>query len=277
MHRFQQLPERFTISGPTIGLSERAYGAFALLLHEMMTNAAKYGCLSQPGGALSVEWRLSDEGDCVLDWNETGGPLVSEPTRKGFGTSLIHRTISSDLDGNVQLNFFPTGLCGRFTIPSSHLHEVAPSSPVKQKQAARETTLSGMTVLLVEDQSLIAMDVEEMLRELSCDEVMTAPTVSHANRLIGELTPDLAILDFNLGHETTEAVADELVRRSIPFVFATGYRDGTGIPKKFESVPVVNKPMSRASLSETLALVIGRFEQPSVGGNLLPGTIWELD
>ncbi|MDW5317163.1 response regulator [Rhizobium sp. PL01] len=142
-------------------------------------------------------------------------------------------------------------------IPAAHLHAVAPLLlPVELRSAPLPTVLIGLTILLVEDQSLIAMDVEEMLKELLCEEVMTASCVSHAVRLIDENIPDLAILDFNLGDETSEAVADQLALRSIPFIFATGYRDGTGVPARFASIPVVHKPISRDSLSEKLALVL---------------------
>lgn len=118
------------------------------------------------------------------------------------------------------------------------------------------TLLTGLNVLLVEDQSLIAMDVEEMLRELSCADVMTAARVSQAMEMIKTTAPDLAILDLNLGHETSEAVADDLTRRAIPFMFATGYSDGAGVPKRFSGVPVVSKPMSRDSLSHALSLTL---------------------
>jgi light-regulated signal transduction histidine kinase (bacteriophytochrome) len=74
MHRFQQLPERFHIDGPAIALSEHASGIFALLLHEMMTNAAKFGSLSASGGVLKILWSLVENGDCVLVWQEIGGP-----------------------------------------------------------------------------------------------------------------------------------------------------------------------------------------------------------
>jgi light-regulated signal transduction histidine kinase (bacteriophytochrome) len=272
MHRFQQLPNRFIINGPPVGLSERAFGVFALLLHEIMTNAAKYGCLSQPGGALSVEWKLDTAGNCVLEWSETGGPVVVKPTRHGFGTSLIHRTVTADLGGDVQLDFLPTGLRARFVIPAAHLHAVASPPPVEQQKGSEPLVLKGLTILLVEDQSLIAMDVEEMLRELSCAEVMTAASVSHAIRLMDEVTPDLAVLDFNLGGETSEAIADELLRRSVPFVFATGYSDSSGVPRRFASIPVVKKPMTLEALSATLAKVQvdlkGHFSKERAPGQL---------
>ncbi len=257
MHRFQQLPERFSITGPPVGLSERAFSVFALVLHEMMTNATKYGCLSQPGGTLSVEWTTNANGECVIDWKEAGGPPVAKPTRKGFGSSLIDRTVSGDLGGEIHLDFRPAGLQARFIVPAVHLRAVVAAPTLMLQSGLQPTLLTGLNVLLVEDQSLIAMDVEEMLRELSCADVMTAVRVSQAINLMSTSTPDLAILDLNLGQETSEAVADELTRLSIPFMFATGYSDGTGVPARFSSVPVVNKPMSRESLSHALSLTLG--------------------
>ncbi|QXZ80487.1 hypothetical protein J5274_21975 [Rhizobium sp. L51/94] len=256
MHRFQQLPERFTINGPAVGLSERAFGVFALLLHEMMTNAAKYGCLSQPGGTLAVEWLLDDRGDCKIHWKEDGGPPVFKPTRKGFGSSLIDRTISSDLGGTADLDFHPLGLQAQFTVPAVHLRAVVPAPSVEAIPGSVPALLTGLKILLVEDQFLIAMDVEEMLRELSCNEVTSALRVSLAIAIIAANSPDLAILDFNLGEETSAPIADELTRRSIPFMFATGYSDEAPVPTRFSGVPVVNKPVSKESISHALSTLM---------------------
>lgn len=97
----------------------------------------------------------------------------------------------------------------------------------------------------------------KMHLELSCADVMTAARVSRAMEMITVALPDLAILDFNLGQETSEAVADELIRRGIPFKFATGYSDGADVPLRFSDVPVVDKPMSIDSLSHALSLTLG--------------------
>lgn len=97
MHRFSKVPDRISLSGKPVGLTERAFGVLALLLHEMMTNAAKYGALSVPSGQLSVSWNLLENGDCDISWTETGGPKVVAPTRRGFGSNLIEKTVSHDL------------------------------------------------------------------------------------------------------------------------------------------------------------------------------------
>lgn len=222
----------------------------------MMTNAAKYGCLSQPGGTLDVRWSLNESGDCLIDWKESGGPIVGRPTRKGFGSSLIERTVSGDLGGSVHIDCPPSGLQALFSVPDAYLRLVLSAPPLQLSTGLAPTLLTGLKVLLVEDQSLIAMDVEEMLKELSCAEVMTASRASQAIEMIGKTISDLAILDLNLGGETSEGVADELTRRLIPFMFATGYSDGSGIPERFSKVPVAKKSMSKDSLSHALSTLL---------------------
>jgi two-component sensor histidine kinase len=123
---------------------DRHISVFALVLHEMMTNAAKYGCLSQPDGNLSVKWALGETGDCLIDWTETGGPSVAKPTRKGFGTNLIARTLSADLGGSVELEFLPSGLHARFCVPAVHLRAVVPAPPLELRSGSAPPLLTGL-------------------------------------------------------------------------------------------------------------------------------------
>lgn len=106
----EHLPEqRFRIGGETIWLAPRAALALALALHELGTNAAKYGALSNEEGMVSVEWRT--EGDLLLlEWRERGGPPVAQPERRGFGSRLIERGLTADLGGSARLRFEPEGL-----------------------------------------------------------------------------------------------------------------------------------------------------------------------
>jgi light-regulated signal transduction histidine kinase (bacteriophytochrome)/CheY-like chemotaxis protein len=253
MHHFVHLPDRFLIDGPPVGLSEHAFGVFSLVLHEMMTNAAKYGSLSLPSARLEISWGLDQDGDCLLFWKEMDGPLVSSPTRKGFGSTLIEKTISFDLGGTVDLEYAPSGLIANFRIPAKHLHPIVALPIQELGKIVLERPLAQMCVLLVEDQALIAMDMEEMLRGLGAAEVLTSPSVAHALISLTSTTPNIAILDFNLRNETSEAVAENLIARAIPFIFSTGYRDGTGIPPEYEAVPVVTKPVSLQALAAGLA------------------------
>jgi two-component sensor histidine kinase len=102
-------PGRFTIAGDPLRLSPRAALALALALHELGTNAAKYGALSVEGGEVAIGWRI-EGGRLALEWKETGGPPVEEPRRRGFGSRLIERGLEADLGGGARLQFEPDGL-----------------------------------------------------------------------------------------------------------------------------------------------------------------------
>ena len=88
----------------------------ALLFHELATNAAKYGALSNDTGRISVHWAVDNEA-LTFDWREEGGPPVAPVSRAGFGTRLIKRTLAAELNGSAELEFEPTGLVCRVEAP----------------------------------------------------------------------------------------------------------------------------------------------------------------
>ena len=114
-------PEAVTITpdGPVI-LGSSALTSLGLVLHELATNAAKYGALSVAGGRVLLDWRLGEGGKLLLAWREEGGPPVHPPVRRGFGTRLIERGLAHDLDGEVKLDFAPAGVRCALHIPFSH-------------------------------------------------------------------------------------------------------------------------------------------------------------
>lgn len=115
-------PERFQISGPDVHLSPAAATAFALALHELATNAAKYGALSRPDGRVRLSWAIEDAGQgglFKLTWSEQGGPVARPPERTGFGTRLIEKGLASELGGQVSLDYAPEGLTCRVVAPLS--------------------------------------------------------------------------------------------------------------------------------------------------------------
>jgi PAS domain S-box-containing protein len=100
---------RFDVEGEPLRLAPRAALALAMALHELGTNAAKYGALSAEGGRVSIAWSLA--GDSLrLSWREQGGPAVQAPSRRGFGSRLIERGLAADLGGTAALHFDPDGL-----------------------------------------------------------------------------------------------------------------------------------------------------------------------
>ena len=117
---FRRSPEpAIHIQGPDVKLSPKAALSLTLMLHELATNAAKYGALSEGLGSVSVQWRLEPaETPLVrLSWTERGGPAVTPPSRKGFGHTLIERSIRYELDGSARLDFPPTGLDAEISFP----------------------------------------------------------------------------------------------------------------------------------------------------------------
>lgn len=111
---------RIVAEGPAIRLSPHAALTIALALHELFTNTLKYGALSNEDGKVSLVWRhLEGEGKLRIDWREDGGPPVSPPRHRGFGSLLLERTLARDLDGRVDLAFEPSGVVCSIEMPIS--------------------------------------------------------------------------------------------------------------------------------------------------------------
>ena len=105
-----------TIEGPDIVISPRAGLTLAMTIHELTSNAVKFGALSTPEGHLAIEWSVSD-GNLTLLWTESGGPPVSRPKRSGFGTQMIDRSLTHEFDGRVVREYLPAGLTCRIDLP----------------------------------------------------------------------------------------------------------------------------------------------------------------
>ena len=91
-----------------------------MALHELSTNAAKYGALSNNAGKVLIRWGVADD-TFTFTWEETGGPPVDAPTRRGFGSRMIEQALASYFHGNVELSFKPNGLCFTLNAPMSGL------------------------------------------------------------------------------------------------------------------------------------------------------------
>jgi PAS domain S-box-containing protein len=109
------------VSGPQILLNSSIAQPIAMALHELTTNAAKYGALSRPDGIVRIEWSCSANGALRLTWHETGGHAVRAPTCSNFGTTLIELTIRDQLNGSVEFDWRPTGLACEIEVPGAEL------------------------------------------------------------------------------------------------------------------------------------------------------------
>ncbi|WP_324807308.1 HWE histidine kinase domain-containing protein [Sphingomonas sp. LY29] len=254
--------DRIETYGDQVLLRPQAYSTMALVIHELVTNSAKYGSLSE-NGRVEVRWNIDNSGALVIDWTEVGGPTVTEPTRRGFGTTIIQHSVPYDLGGTSDVDYAADGFTARFVIPGNHI--VVSDDPEKHKEIslphARSRTiaekktpdlLGGRKVLLVEDSLIIALDAEDVLTRLGAGEVLSEPTVPGAIVTIDKHKPDVAILDINLGDSNSFAIADRLDDLGIPFMFATGYGEQARLPDRHLARIVLQKPYTLATVARRL-------------------------
>ena len=226
--------DRIAVEGADCLVSPEAYTVLALVIHEMMTNSAKYGSLSDSSGNLSIGLEYGEYGQLTITWKERGGPPVKSPERRGFGTTIIETSIPHELGGTAQIDYNLSGVEAEFEVPERYIQPCpkggyAEDEARDTQDAAGDGTQDDTAlslpghVLLVEDSMIIALDVEHMLGEIGVGEVTTVATVSQALKAIEDKEPQFAILDYNLGDETSDPIARELGAREVPFVLATGY------------------------------------------------------
>lgn len=115
--------KRVTIQGPSLSIAAHAVTDMALLLQELATNAMKYGAFTVASGTVAVAWTLAEE-TLHLQWREQGGPTVSPPTHKGFGSIMTEGTVTGRLGGRLDREWLPEGLTAILTIPLKRLTAV---------------------------------------------------------------------------------------------------------------------------------------------------------
>lgn len=241
-----------TLLGPEIRLQPEHAQTIALLLHELTTNAAKYGALSQPGGSLDVRWDVNKDGAIRFDWIERLAAPKSasgEPERKGFGTTLLKQVVEAQLGGSISRTFEEGGMTCRIEVPLGN------TGPRKGPAAASAApgAAARKRVLIVEDEALLALDLEVMIQDMGLAVFATAASVQDALSCLKGGAPDLAVLDANLAGESSQPVAEALLALGVPIIFATGYARLTGMPEAMTRFPHLAKPITAAQLAEAVA------------------------
>jgi len=255
---------RVEISGPTLMLDAQAAMNLALVVHELATNARKYGALSGPDGHLSVTWetRTNDERLLVLEWRENANRSVAVPRERGFGTTLIEQSLKAH-GGSASIRYGAEGMSGTFTLPLPEQLQprlgvavMAPNADAAAllRRLDDKQSLAGKRVIIIEDEPLVAMDLESCLAAAGCEVVGSAGTVRDAKTLCAEAACDAALIDVNIAGQPVDELAATLTKRNIPFAFVTGY-GREALPQGFRDALVVGKPFDETALIATVELL----------------------
>jgi two-component sensor histidine kinase/DNA-binding response OmpR family regulator len=261
--------ERISTSGPAVFLDPATAQILAMTLHELATNAAKYGALSSTFGRVKLTWDKRPNG-LELRWIESGGPPVQPMRAEGYGTRVISASIERHLDGRARFEWRAEGLHFTMSIPLGA--RAKPSNgiangvraPVEEKDGPAREVVTGNRLLLVEDEALTGMMMSDMLTELGFHVVGPFGRVADAIAAVGREDIHGAVLDVNLDGEMVYPVADAVAARGVPFVFVTGY-GAEGIDARFAQVPVLQKPIERQMLQKIFLHSDQMLGRPSGG------------
>ncbi|MBB97394.1 MAG: two-component system sensor histidine kinase/response regulator [Rhodobacteraceae bacterium] len=247
---------RVRLSGDSIDLSPAAFTTMALVIHELVTNSAKYGALSDSSGTVEITVSLADDGAAELHWQERGGPPVQMPKRRGFGTTIIERSVPFELKGEASVEFKVSGLQARFRLPATTVQKAevvaVPDTPAAPQEPETPVGLTG-EAMVVEDNMIIALDASDGLGLLGASKVHTAPSVAEALAILDKAPISFALVDVNLGTESSLPVAEACAARGIPFALATGYGQNEDILADYPPAPVLRKPYDVDHIQALLA------------------------
>lgn len=252
--------DRIAITGPPLSIGPAASQSLGMALHELATNASKYGALSAQSGRIDVTWTISHghsaEPHLTLSWIETGGPPVAKPTRHGFGSTVTSTMLEMSVGGGVTVDYAPTGLVWTLDCPVANIVEGPPppflSDAAKGSDVRRSHGGNASRVLVVEDDHLIAAEIVDVLSDAGFDVIGPAASVRQATELMQGAGCDAAVLDVTLGEtETSERIAHSLLGSGTPFVVVTGL-SREQLPEVFKTAPLVGKPFHSPALAAEL-------------------------
>jgi PAS domain S-box-containing protein len=248
---------RILLDGPALEISPAAAQALGLAVHELGTNAAKYGALSGAEGRVEIRWWTS-HGDAAqefsLEWVESGGPAVASPRHMGFGSAVTGSLVRTSLNARVATDYAVSGLTWRLICPAERVLE-QPGTDTRQVEPAGDPAPPLDTrrkrVLVVDDEALIALEVAAALEEAGYEVIGPARSVAQAMALIRDHGCDAAVLDVNLGRESSAPVAQRLEAVGVPFLTLSGYSQSQ-LPQAFRSGRYLGKPLGPAQLRDAL-------------------------
>ena len=245
---------RVTAIGPSVMVAPNDAQTLALALHELATNAAKYGALSAEGGRVDISWSLFEK-KLALTWKESGGPPVEKPRSQGFGTKIMMAGFSDARRSKVSFDWNPAGLCCVLELRMAAAEDQPENprpAPVEKKPAATRR------LLVVEDEPLIGVLMEDMLHDIGFEDVELCHSLEDGMAAIRRQDFVGAILDMNLNGAPVYPLADQLIAKGVPLIFVTGYSREM-VDKRFADIPLLEKPVDGEKLASALK---GFFKAP---------------
>jgi two-component sensor histidine kinase/CheY-like chemotaxis protein len=275
---------RVAISGNSVRLTADAVQPLSMALHELATNAAKYGALSDPGGRVEVSWQQEPATGAVrLRWAELDGPpILAPPERRGFGSTLVDSVCRGQLGGQAEVHWHTDGLVCDIGIARSKIVpetgngfgpiSLANTLPKASGFELPGVSLRGRRILIVEDEPVVAMELRQFLTRLGCVVLGPAGTLDEALALAA-LHPgagiDLGILDVNLHGQISYPLADLLAERGVPVVYTSGYGDLPHDRAARDDTVLLLKPVDDADLEAALRRVLALTEGSSADRHLV--------
>ncbi len=248
-------PTRIDVSGPAFAVTPDVAHILVLVLHELASNAAKYGALSVPEGRVALAWELGSE-ELTITWQETGGPTVLNEPAEGLGTSIIRNALAFEFNARSTLAFEPSGVSAEFILPWTVItlanSSEVPTTDVRERATAMTESLQ---LLIVEDDFLISRETASTVTRFGLPKPMEVSSVTAALQAIRENVFDLVLLDANLSGEFSGPVATELGNLNIPFVFITGYGSQDQELQPFAHRQILTKPLREDRLRQVVAEV----------------------
>ncbi|NHK27952.1 PAS domain S-box protein [Parvularcula flava] len=246
-----EIGTRITFEGPDVMLTAASAQTLGIALHELATNASKYGALSNDTGSVAISWTIPgtelSPGGLTLQWQEAGGPDVTEPETMGFGTGVLEKMASMGLGGTVKADFEKTGLRWCLETKDGSIFEGGKRPSGLAGKGDQIPDSSRHCILLVEDEALVGIEMQISLEEAGYDVAGPAASVRQALNMIEKKKCDIAVLDINLGRENSVPVAEKLQEKGIPFIVVSGYSEGQQ-PEIFSGYPSLSKPVPMSRL-----------------------------
>jgi PAS domain S-box-containing protein len=235
------------VSGDPVCVVPELTQSLALIIHELATNAVKYGALSTPEGSVTISWSKIGAAPARLRfvWQERGGPPTMPPSQNGFGLTVLNAA-AQDLGATANCDFGARGLTytleGPFEVTQGARGFEPPPNDGHRESAPAVQNGKGSRILVVEDEGLVALQLQADLEDAGHSVIGPARSLEQGLRLAEAEDIDAALVDVSLGRESSAPIADRLLARSIPFAFATGYADTTMLPEHLRCIPRLSKP-----------------------------------